>query len=95
MAIKLVVGKLTLNIISTHAPQTGCSQEDKEHFYEEMGSLLRQIPGQEDIWIRTDINGHVGGTRTGFEREHGRNSWDIEMPKERRSYNVSKLRIWV
>ena len=30
MSIKLVLGKHMLNIIS--APQTGCSQEEKEHF---------------------------------------------------------------
>ena len=64
-----------LNIISAYAPQKGCSQEEKEHFYEEIESLLRQIPGQEDMWIGADLNGHVGGTRTGFEREHGGNSW--------------------
>ena len=27
------------------------------------------------MWIGADLNGHVGGTRTGFEREHGGNSW--------------------
>ena len=37
--------------------------------------ILRQIPGQEYMWIGADLNGHVGGTRTGFEREHGGNSW--------------------
>ena len=37
--------------------------------------MLRQIPGQEDMWIGAHLNGHVGGTRTGFEREHGGNSW--------------------
>ena len=61
-----------LNIISAYAPQTGCSQEEKEHFYEAIESLLSQIPGQEDVWIGADLN---GGTRTGFEREHGGNSW--------------------
>ena len=40
-----------------------------------MESLLRQIPGQEDMCIGADLNGHVGGARTGFEREHGGNSW--------------------
>ena len=73
MSIKLVVGKRMLNIISAYAPQTGCSQDEKEHFYEEMESLFRQIPGQEDMWIGADLN--VGGTRTGFEREHWGNSW--------------------
>ena len=75
MSIKLVVGKRMLNIISAYAPQTGCSQEEKEHFYEEVESILRQILGQEDMWTGADLNGHVGGTRTGFEREHGGNSW--------------------
>ena len=56
-----------LNIISAYAPQAGCSQEEKEHLYEEMANLLRQIPGQEDMWIGADLNGHVGGTRAGFE----------------------------
>ena len=35
---------------------------------------MRQITGQEDMWIVADLNGHVGGARTGFEREHGGNS---------------------
>ena len=56
MSIKLVVEKRMLNIISAYAPQTGCSQEEKE------------LPGQEDMWIGADLYGHVGGTRTGFER---------------------------
>ena len=64
MSIKLVVGKHMLNIISAYAPRTGCSQEEREHLYEEMESLLRQIPGQEEMWIGADLNGHVGGTRT-------------------------------
>ena len=46
MSIKLMVGKHMLNIISAYAPQTGCSQEEKVHFYKEMESMLRQIPGQ-------------------------------------------------
>ena len=64
ISIKLVVRK---RIIPASVPQTGCSQEEKEHLYEEMESLLRQIPEQEDMWIGADLNGHIGGTRTGFE----------------------------
>ena len=66
MSIKLVVGKHMFNIISAYAPQPVCSPEEKEHFYEEMESILRQIPGQEDMWIGADLNGHVGGTGAGF-----------------------------
>ena len=71
MSITLVVGQRMLNIISAYAPLTGCSHDENEHFYEEMESLLRQITGQEDMWIGADLNGHAGVTRTGFEREHG------------------------
>ena len=46
MSIKLIVGKRMLNIISAYALQTGCSKEEKEHFYEEMESLLRQRIGR-------------------------------------------------
>ena len=27
------------------------------------------------MWIGADLNGHVGGTITRFDREHGGNSW--------------------
>ena len=81
-----------LNIISAYAPQTGCGQEEKEHFYEEMESLLRQIPGQEDMWIRTDTNGHVGGRRKRFQRERGGNSRGIEIPKRGDSTVSTSLR---
>ena len=72
MSIKLVVGNSMLNIIISICTTDGCSQEEKEHFYDEMESSLRQIPGQEDMWIGADLNGHVEAARTGFEREHGR-----------------------
>ena len=58
MSIKLVMGQRMLNIISAYAPLTGRSHEEKEHFYEEIESLLRQITEQEDMWIGADLNGH-------------------------------------
>ena len=58
-----------------------------------MESLLRQIPGHEDVWIGADVNGHIAGTRRGFEREHEEIAGAIEMPKERRSYCLHKRMI--
>ena len=74
MSIKLVAGKRMLNIITAYTPQTEYSQEEKEHIYEEMESILRQIPEQEDRWIGADLNGHIGG-KLGFEREYGGHIW--------------------
>ncbi|KAK3891926.1 hypothetical protein Pcinc_004232 [Petrolisthes cinctipes] len=36
MSIKLMYGKDTFNIISAYAPQTGCSIEEKEDFWQQM-----------------------------------------------------------
>ena len=44
ISIKLLVGKRMLNFISAYAPQTGCSQEEKEHFYEENGEHIATNP---------------------------------------------------
>ena len=34
------------------------------------------------MWIRAYLNGHVGGMRTGFKREHGGNSWGDRNAEE-------------
>ena len=44
-----------------------------------------------DIWIGPYLNGHVGGTRTRFEREHAGDSGEIDTPKVRRSYILHNL----
>ena len=70
MTIKLVSGNSMLNIISVYAPQVGCSQQEKDQFYENMESAMRCIPLHEELVIAGDLNGHVGKDRSNFEMEH-------------------------
>ena len=47
------------------------------------GEHVATNPEQEDMRIGADLNGHVGGTRTRFEREHRVNCWgDINAEGE-------------
>ena len=94
MSIKLVVGQCMLNIISAYAPQTGCREEEKEHLYEEMESLLRQIPGQEDMWTGADLNGHVEEQEQDLNENMEEIAGEIETPNERISYTLKTHMIW-
>ena len=71
MTMKLVSGNSVLNIISVYAPQVGCSQQEKDQFYENLEREMRRIPLHEELVIGSYLNGHVGKDRSNFERERG------------------------
>ena len=71
MTMKLVPGNTMLNIISVYAPLVGCSQQEKDQFYENLESKMRSIPLHEELVIGGDLNGHVGKGMSNFEMEHG------------------------
>ena len=79
--MKLVSGNTMLNIISVYAPQVGCSQQEKDQFYENMESEMRRIPLHEELIIGGDLNGHVGKDRSNFEREHGGHGYCQQNPE--------------
>lgn len=64
--MKLVVGGLTLNIISAYTPQVGLDEEVKMHFWED-DEVVRGIVLTEKIFIGGDFNGHMGATSSGFD----------------------------
>nr|XP_016468857.1 PREDICTED: craniofacial development protein 2-like [Nicotiana tabacum] len=70
MAIKLVVGGSTLNMISAYAPQVGLDEGIKKHFWEEVDGLVRGIPLTEKLFIGGDFNGHIGVTSGGYDNIH-------------------------
>ena len=80
MTMKLVSGNTTLNIISVYAPQVGCSQQEKDQFYENLESEIRRIPLHEELVIGGYLNGHVGKDRTNFEMEHGVHGYGQQNP---------------
>ena len=81
MTMKLVSGNTMLNIISGYAPQVGCSQQEKDQFYENLESEMRRIPLHEELIIGGDLNGHVGKDRSHFEREHGGHGYGQQNPE--------------
>ncbi|XP_019259361.1 PREDICTED: uncharacterized protein LOC109237502 [Nicotiana attenuata] len=71
MAIKLVVGGSTLNVISAYAPQVGLDEEIKRRFWEEFYGLVHGIPLIENLFIGGDFNGHIGAISGGYDGLHG------------------------
>ena len=69
--VKLVVGGWILNVISAYAPQVGLQESVKRQFWEDLEEVVRGIPREEKLFIRGDLNGHVGQTNEGFDRVHG------------------------
>ncbi|EYC33327.1 hypothetical protein Y032_0002g726 [Ancylostoma ceylanicum] len=58
-------------VVSVYAPQCGCTEADKEAFYEELDDVIRSAPEGDYMTVAGDFNGHVGQDRQGFERVHG------------------------
>ncbi|XP_059306265.1 uncharacterized protein LOC132057663 [Lycium ferocissimum] len=71
MAIKLVVGGFTLNIISAYAPQAGLDEEEKRRFWEDLEEVVGGISPTEKLFIGGDFNGHIGSTSGGYDDELG------------------------
>ncbi|XP_055826420.1 uncharacterized protein LOC129894814 [Solanum dulcamara] len=71
MTIKLVVGGLTLNIISAYAPQVGLDEETKRHVWEDLDEVVVSIPPIEKLFIGGDFNGHIRSVSMGYDEVHG------------------------
>ena len=75
MSLKLGLGATIVNVVCAYAPQAGCSDEEKDGFWEEMDRELRTIPARERVILGGDLNGHLEISRAGISRVHGR--WGI------------------
>ncbi|XP_009775341.1 uncharacterized protein [Nicotiana sylvestris] len=71
MAIKVVVGGSTLNVISTYVPQMGLDEEVKRRFWKALDEVVRGIPPTEKLFIGDDFNGHIGSSASGYGEVHG------------------------
>ncbi|XP_055826258.1 uncharacterized protein LOC129894586 [Solanum dulcamara] len=86
MFIKLVIGKLIVNVVSAYASHVGLDEEVKKLFWEDLDEVGRGIPSTEEIFIGGDFNGHIGTTSNGFDDVHGGFSF-----RERNGGGVSLL----
>jgi len=60
-----------VNVICGYAPQTGCTQEEKEAFIMDLEAFVRAVPINERVVIGADMNGHIGLEAEGNEGVHG------------------------
>ncbi|XP_019251056.1 PREDICTED: uncharacterized protein LOC109229967 [Nicotiana attenuata] len=96
MSIKLVVGGLTLSMVSAYAPQAGLGEEVKRQFWEDLDELVRGIMHTDKIFIRRDFNGHIGETTRGYDDVHGgfgfgvRNDGDTSLLDFSRALDLAK-----
>ena len=76
MSIKLRVEETVVNIICAYAPQVGCTEEEKETFWEHMDQELGASLDAERVMVGGHLNGHIGRSGDGIERIHG--GWGYE-----------------
>ncbi|XP_023227042.1 craniofacial development protein 2-like [Centruroides sculpturatus] len=69
--VKLSIGELIINVISAYALQVGVDAGVKKQFWEDLATIMTEIPTDEEIFIGADFNGHVGKNNAGYERVHG------------------------
>ncbi|XP_019252644.1 PREDICTED: uncharacterized protein LOC109231436 [Nicotiana attenuata] len=71
MAIKLVVGGLTLSVVSVYALQAGLVEEFKRKLWEDLDEAVRGIPYSDKIFIGGGFNGHIGEMTRDYDDVHG------------------------
>lgn len=71
IVVRVMVGRLVLNVVSVYAPQVGRAMEEKEEFYISLGNVLSSIGSGEQLAVCGDMNGHVGSSVGGFNSVHG------------------------
>jgi len=77
MRVKIKVENRIINIVSASPPQTGCEEEEKEEFGDNLGRVIQNVPPLEVLWVGGDLNGHVGEGNTGSSECMGRHGVGI------------------
>ena len=68
------------NIISPHAPQIGCEQAEKDAFWHDFHTPLKDGPKDEFIFVGGNLNGHVGQSGEDYEDCHGGKGFGTRNP---------------
>ena len=77
MRRKLEIEGKVWHIISCYAPQVGCTQEEKDEFWEHMDAEMQAVPRRERLVVAGDPNGHVGRYRDGYDGVHGKHGLGV------------------
>lgn len=71
IGVVMVIGKVTVRVISGYAPQRNRAEEEKTQFYDDVCEEIGQAGPDEFIMLLGDLNGHVGADAEGYEGVHG------------------------
>ena len=64
-----------------YAPQVGCTEDEKDLFWDSLAELMRDIPKDEDVYIGADLNDHVGEKCKHFSSVHGGHRLGTQNPE--------------
>ncbi|XP_026411137.1 craniofacial development protein 2-like [Papaver somniferum] len=69
--VRLLLGKVALNVVNAYAPHEWSNPDDKLNFWEALDGMVNGVPPSEKLFIGGDFNGHVGldraiGDMTGY-----------------------------
>lgn len=59
ISIKMVSGEVTTQVISCYTSQTGCTEGEKDQFWESIDAHLRTLALKEHVLLGGDLDGHV------------------------------------
>ena len=57
MSVRIATGEGVVNVVPAYASQTGCDQDEKDRFYDELNELIRNLPDDERVVVGADLNG--------------------------------------
>ena len=75
MWMRLALEDFSVSVFSVYAPQTGCTEEEKEEFWSGMEEEMEKVEEGERCIVGGDLNGHIGGGNDAISRVHGGNSY--------------------
>lgn len=70
LMVQIVVGKM-FTVVCIYAPQVGLSENEKNDFYEQLQSLVANVPASEELFVHGDCSGHIGSNSDEYNEWHG------------------------
>ncbi|VDO19673.1 unnamed protein product [Heligmosomoides polygyrus] len=71
MKIVVAAKERLYHFFSAYAPQTGCSDQAKDEFWNLLDEKTAEVPSKDVIIVAGDLNGHVGAAKDGYSCHGG------------------------